>query len=1546
MDEAMAVLLATNHSTVNDNDAWRREQKLRAWQTLSNHLEADYPPFQDDNHHNDSHTQDTGSNEPSSVRTVLQNSTKTTWSAKLMDEVRSAMEDRIVVAASEGKFSSFSPDDDETEDEDDDASIDPNPAFTAADAVSETAWTAALVYAQLLGRPGAFAVGLVDMTALAALWNLLQNRWPTTVNGCDAANHGSDDEENNSVIESTTSTIAILGFRVAYEVCRIPIASREFRSGVWKVEATAVVWEGVVAALANASSTLPLLMLLQSTGGDATRKRAIGSSPKNETPVSALARSVVQMASMAIRKSFQPATALYEKDPDMEDDRDENDENTPSISSFDDNASIGSPQTKMMDSLQQRHGTVVTILRALYPILLMKKTLPSGAEAGKVAAARAASAALLGLIQVVHEDIRDHPHDWPVRYRNYSDTNNRRSSTAPNTTSTISGGGFLSSPARSEEPPTSSASTTTPKRNGRASKSASRLSLTPKLLKNKTPKTVSLSSGRQVDVPEDETSLPGPIVSALVGLLEKLSTVDGLEAASFRSHVVETICAGVCALPVPDQAYALQFFVKLCYSKVPVHRLIATEIAGKFLQESWLWSNHSPSSQKSNLAALTPTTREGRTFEISSPNGTNCVSGNISLPLAFFRALRGRLMDLIPVIRSASALAWMNWCRRIAEKFSTEFSSPVAATAVVVVLTNEAPAVLDILRQRSVEDDKVTVRRASCNALVELLMLGELVTRAVDSGFCAYHMSLCFLSEKDIYNFGTISQDSSTLTRRCAAESLTRLLIFVSQSDHHERLLSLLQRTWVAHALTMVLDTETGCVAKAVDLFEKVVLNPILSNDDDDGVSNVEFAHTKKTAWEILAIVGCGGEQGGSMGEKHSLKEALRKSIVGAASTQYTTSIFRTIISVVSSSLDAGSNHLNPNDCYKISGVWCLFDAAMSYTKDNGQINAMIRKSKINLDVLDMSWNMFFQHFQSSKTAENVKQALQRSMIFCLDVVSQLASSVDSAQTENTAKCLHSLLSKFLLPPEMICSAITALIASTIASCPKTDLRLQHRKCAMRIHSLYQDCNDKFASFNVDSDEKMLVRALFTVGELSIVGFSANGDGDKTTESTIQNCTSVVGHGLNEHPAEQLVEFVQTFMTINFPGQANTLTPDSVRAHAFVAFGKLCLRDASFAKKSLNILARELHTDSETNWMVQSNSLVILGDLCVVYTNMVDRFVPDMAGCLQAGVTDMSSDNILATPHVGSALVRKHAILLLSKLLLQDYIKWRGLLFHRFLVATVDDDDEVATLAETVLFGPLLLKQPSLFFNQFVESLFVLNRCTAHPIYQAAAVMGDGGSGNSVGFDGIVLTGDVGRLRRKRIYQMMLLKMSDEEKIGLTARIGKEVLRGALTSGSELNVIAATTSGHSSAAYEGAFNVLSDALAILTFPEIHVGKKNCTEDDDIEDPNAVINNAKRMLAAKGRLLSNVSRQHLIETLLPILCNLKSLLEASRSPLLKDLMTCLLNVYQRFKVEVQECLANDPTTLQEIVYDVQQLKKAQSQKKTPSRSRVVIVAEEH
>ena len=115
---------------------------------------------------------------------------------------------------------------------------------------------------------------------------------------------------------------------------------------------------------------------------------------------------------------------------------------------------------------------------------------------------------------------------------------------------------------------------------------------------------------------------------------------------------------------------------------------------------------------------------------------------------------------------------------------------------------------------------------------------------------------------------------------------------------------------------------------------------------------------------------------------------------------------------------------------------------------------------------------------------------------------------------------------------------------------------------------------------------------------------------------------------------------------------------------------------------------------------------------------------------------------------------------------------------------------------------------------------------------------------------------------------------------------------------------------------------------------MRVGKSSKGQMEDIEDPNWSTNSSKKILVAKGRLLSKISRKHLVEIILPILCSLRAVLQESCSRLLKDLMSFLVHVFRQYKNEVKEFLANDPTLLQEIEYDARQFQKTQGHN-TPS-----------
>lgn len=61
--------------------------------------------------------------------------------------------------------------------------------------------------------------------------------------------------------------------------------------------------------------------------------------------------------------------------------------------------------------------------------------------------------------------------------------------------------------------------------------------------------------------------------------------------------------------------------------------------------------------------------------------------------------------------------------------------------------------------------------------------------------------------------------------------------------------------------------------------------------------------------------------------------------------------------------------------------------------------------------------------------------------------------------------------------------------------------------------------------------------------------------------------------------------------------------------------GKLCLQHEDLAKKCVAALARELEVSEDV--AIRNNVVIVMCDLCVRYTTMVDRYIPNISMCLK-----------------------------------------------------------------------------------------------------------------------------------------------------------------------------------------------------------------------------------------------------------------------------------------------------------------------------------------
>lgn len=382
--------------------------------------------------------------------------------------------------------------------------------------------------------------------------------------------------------------------------------------------------------------------------------------------------------------------------------------------------------------------------------------------------------------------------------------------------------------------------------------------------------------------------------------------------------------------------------------------------------------------------------------------------------------------------------------------------------------------------------------------------------------------------------------------------------------------------------------------------------------------------------------------------------------------------------------------------------------------------------------------------------------------------------------------------------------------------------------------------------------------ALFVLGEVSMLGFSMEedhflGNGSKKAAST-SSAGAKSAEQFRLPVDESIVDLVKILMGHALPVTATSGVPsvtrecpNKVRANAFVTMGKLCMRNKTLAREHVNIFLREVSlsatSGSNNNTTsshdvsslglnshataaaaaVRSNALLVLGDMCIRYTNLVDRHVDTMAQCLQ------DSDS----------LVRKNALILLTQLLLQDFLKWKGFLLYRFLVLAVDSDCEIAEFSRNILQKTLSLKYPQLLTNHFTEALVILNGCTAHPAYSSIARTGtvaDGDSEVSMTIsteenedDHVILpevsfTANLSKAQRFGVYAFMAENMDDETKIQVSAKLVQDVLSAAVDSSTLLPQPSAKGSSKRTDKdkYAPFENVLEDALTLLRSPHLKV----------------------------------------------------------------------------------------------------------------------------
>ncbi|XP_076214627.1 condensin-2 complex subunit D3 [Aptenodytes patagonicus] len=678
-------------------------------------------------------------------------------------------------------------------------------------------------------------------------------------------------------------------------------------------------------------------------------------------------------------------------------------------------------------------------------------------------------------------------------------------------------------------------------------------------------------------------------------------------------------------------------------------------------------------------------------------------------------------------------------------------------------------------------------------------------------------------------------EDLSTLQDRCrdpavsvrkqALQSITELLV----SQHNN---VLVQKAWLNGVVPVVMDTESSVQEKALDCLDQLLLqhikyyNKFRSEDEKQAL-----------AWDLLTLL---------TSESQELNRYLNKAFrMWSKQNKFTSTFINNVMSHV--------------ETERAVPAWMLL--------------AKVAGSSPKLDYSKIieSWdNVSRQQNTSTDTTGHI-----------LCVIGHVAKHLPRSTCERLIDSIKCWLRESQCPLEVISPAVETLqkLCHAYADVLEEAQELLNQVCG----DLVSTCESYISNIVLKEDgaeqlqEDLLVRHLFILGEAAQLCPA------KVEKRIFLLIQSILASSVNEDQLSSSrdgEEIPASQPLSQFRGSA---MPPVVRAHAFITLGKLCLQHEDLAKKCIAALARELEVSHDV--AVRNNVVIIMCDLCIRYTSMVDRYIPNISLCLKDP----------------NPFIRKQTLILLTNLLQEEFVKWKDCLFFRFVSVLVDPNPDIARFGEFCLVHLLLKRNPVMFSQHFIECIFHFNSYEKHEKYNRFP--------QSVRAKNLFsLKGKDNKEKRMRIYKFLLDHFTDEQRFSITTKISHSILACFVDKVLPLDLEAS--------------ELLSDTFAVLSCKEIKLSTMRSKPDEDIqpdEDEMAMANAV--MQAAQKKLISQVQKKNFVENIIPIITSLKSLMEQRRIPALRDLMNYLREMMQDYRNEIKDFFAVDKQLAAELEYDM-------------------------
>ncbi|XP_072211018.1 condensin-2 complex subunit D3 [Excalfactoria chinensis] len=698
------------------------------------------------------------------------------------------------------------------------------------------------------------------------------------------------------------------------------------------------------------------------------------------------------------------------------------------------------------------------------------------------------------------------------------------------------------------------------------------------------------------------------------------------------------------------------------------------------------------------------------------------------------------------------------------------------------------------------------------------------------------------------------AEDLATLQDRCRDPAVSvrkQALQSVTELLEVQHDDVLVHKAWLTGVVPVVMDSETSVQEKALECLDQVLLQHIKH------YSKFRREDKKQVlAWDLLTLL---------TSESQELSCYMNKAFhIWSRQNKFSSTFINNVMSHVE------TEHAVP--------AWMLLAKVASSSP------------KLDYSKVIESWYAVSRQQNTSNDSTG----------HILSVVSHVAKHLPKSTCESLIDNIKHWLQEFQCPLEVISPAVESLqkLCSAYAGVPKAQKLLNQV-----FGDLISTCESYISNIVLKEDgaeqlqEDLLVRHLFLLGEAAQL---CPAKVEKRIFLLIQSI--LASDQLSSPPDGEEIPASQPLS--QFRGSA---MPPVIRAHAFITLGKLCLQHEDLAKKCIAALARELEVSHDV--AVRNNVVIVMCDLCIRYTTMVDRYIPNISLCLK-------------DPY---PFIRKQTLILITNLLQEEFVKWKDCLFFRFISVLVDPNPDIARFAEFCLVHLLLKRNPVMFSQHFIECIFHFNSYEKHEKYNRFPQSERAKKLFS-------LKGKDNKEKRMYIYRFLLDHFTDEQRFNITTKISHSVLACFVDGVLPLDMEAS--------------ELLSDTFAILSCKEIKLSTMRSKPEEDIqpdEDEMAMANAV--MQAAQKKLISQVQKKNFIENIIPIIAELKSLMERKKIPALRDLMDYLREMMQDYRNEIKEFFAVDKQLAAELEYDMKKYEEQLDKEKSDQEQVLPLQAEQ-